>query len=504
MRKSKYLLALPLLMGTLVGCGNKGTNFTETNYEDAKKIADNYKESIKNSKASTITIGGHINKIAIKGDATWWSFDGPEGGKGIMPMLISLIPNFSFQDGEINIDPQDMVSTTLPGSLVSVFDTITSDMSSESKTMLIASDLPRFPMNHNLVKAINGIKEIKLKDETTIDWDSIEDLEWKNAEVKYYKGDGRLKIDVVTPDINSFMDEINSRLNPGYIPGPPEEKKYAGTFSVTTNKIGYIDSLGIKFKVENIDLETDEETSEMYYAHIKGDIELDFALTFKQNISDPMSIKYQLSPYHIYDSETDKTIDAEYGPENGKKLQLTLERDNVIGPTADLDDLKEYVTFDWYSNIEVDKKEGKTYSLKDKFDDPIFNQNYWKDNARNIALTNESYDVVVLPSYDKTTKDPKYQVLGAGVDEMKMQVNSLLTTSIDGRIVSVNTGWKKTEEKILISAGDEIMEDVAVYGEDGKVVANLNLDEIFINVDMLGSKQSEYIVNIPVVRLPQE
>lgn len=501
MNKSKYLLALPLLMGTLVGCGNKGTNFTETTYEDAKKIADNYKESIKNSKASTITIGGHINKIAIKGDATWWSFDTPEGG-GIKPTLISLIPNFSFEDGEINIDPQDMVSTTLPGSLVSVFDTFISSAKLSMKTALIVSDLPRFPMNHNLIRAIHGIKEIKVKDDY-VDWDNIEDLEWKNAEIKYYTGDGRLKIDVATQDINSFMDEINLRLNPGYIPGPVGEKKYPATFSVTTNKIGYIDSLGIKFKVENIDLETPEETSEMFYAHIKGDIELDLALTFKQNISDPMSIKYQLTPYHIYDPEKDTTVDAEYGPEDGDKYKLTLEKDNIIEPTADLDDLKEYVTFDWRSNVELDNDTG-TYSLKDRYDDPIFNQKYWKDNAKNIALTNESYDVVVLPTYDKDTKKPKYQILGATFDVSKMRMNSLLTTSIDGRTVSINTGWKKPEEKLLISAADEMIQDVEVYGEDGKIANVLNLDEIFINVDMLGSKQSEYIVNIPVARLPQE
>lgn len=523
MKSFKYFLALPLLFSTLVGCGSKD-NFSVISYEKAKEIADNYVDSIKSNKASSITVGGHVNSITVKGDATWWSFKEPTlitpekrpdakvtgASSGEVAKkkysgnnLLSMIPNFSITDSELKVDPHDIVSTTLPGSLMSVVEDVMKT-SNVAKGFMILANLPKFPMNHNLLKFVTGYtyegKEPKDKDGNT-DWDKIEQKDWDEAEVKCYTANGRLKVSVETKDFEAFYNGIKKRFNPDFKPEPHGDKTYPASFYITTNKIGYVDSLGVNFEVADIDIE--EENADRYYLKLKGNLEMDLALTFKQDISRPVTIKYQVTPYHVTDFTKGEKVDAEYN--YGKEGKIPLTKEEIVGPDTDLTKFEKYVKFDWLSNIENDRD--KSYkALKNIYDDPIFNFNYWKDNPKNIAFLDEVYDIVVIPAY--SVKDgeytQKYQILGANKGKSAL---SLLTTSVDGRVVSTNRGIKDETDKLLEAAGDGIIEEVCVELDPETrqpiLASKLDLTEIYINANMFTSKDSEYIVNIPVLLLQE-
>lgn len=529
MKSFKCLLALPLLVTSLTACGGK-EEFTESDYAKVNAIVDNYATSVQNSKAAGIAVSGRINKINIKGDATWWSYaeqeqeDDPEPVKpvpagndvavqskgkqmkGDVLGFLSMIPNFSIKNGEINIDPQDIATFSLPASLTSVAETYFKALAKKeglsTALTVVLANLPKFPMNTNLLKAVNGIKEIKFNKETElIDWDNLEYQKWDYGTVSYFTSGARVKVTIETDDIETFMWEIGDRFSRKgeHDPKPEPEKKYPASFSVTTNKIGYIDSLSINLKLENEKFE--QADSSLYYIYLNGDIDIDLALTFKQTISDPITVKYQVTAYREKKDDEDK-VDAVYGSE--EKL-MPLIRDKIVDPTTNLSELKDYVTFDWYSNIETNDS-GMPISLKKIYDDPIFCRDYWKGNEKNVAFLNQAYDVVVLPSLtqDSTTKvyKPNYQILGA----IKL-ITSLNSISVDGRVISdKNALSNKPGDKLLVSAADRLMGDVTIYGEDGKpmVVENAFLDEIFINSNVLESRTSECIINISVLKIDNE
>lgn len=490
MRKYKYLLVLPFAIAALTACGNAADNFTEIGYDDAASIADNYAVTIKSNKASSIIVGGHVNKIDFTGDMTWWSAKAIEGAP-MSKTLLGLIPNFSVTDSKISVDSEDIVSTTLPGSLVSVAESMLPEaLNMKSVAILTVANLPKFPMNHNLLKALTGIKELKLIDPLTkeilgnIDWDNIElkDKGWEHAVVKYFKSGSRLKVTLTTDDIESLMGEIKHVINPEAPVDPEPEKKYGASFSITTNKIGYIDSFGIKLKVDNIDIE--ESSMDNYYMRVKGNLDMDVALTFNQTISAPINVKYQLIAYH--ETKEGEQVDATYGP--GGAYQLTKEK--VIEPTADLKDLKDYVTFDWYSNIETKET---TKTLKSVYDDVIFNFNYWKDNDKNVAFTNDSYDVVAIPA-------DKCVILGAHQREFgqSQEFKSLISTSRDGRLISTEYGLVNKFGKLIESAGDVVLENVIMPAKEGEAPKLASLGEIYINSNMIDNNSREFIVNIAV------
>lgn len=474
MKTYKYLLVLPFATAALASCG--GTRFSATDYNNAVKIADNYATSIKNSKASSIEVGGHINSIKVKGDATWWSYK-PQEENPLESSLISLIPNFDIKDGEINVDSQDIVTVSLPSSLVAL-----ATSAVEMDALSIISNLPKFPMNHNLVKVLYGIKKLKMT-EDGIDWDNTAAESWKKAKVGFYSGNGRLKVTIDTDDIMSFIQEVQTAFGGGKVSNEEPVKKYPASFSLTTNSIGYIDSLGIKFSIEGA--EGTWKNSDIYYAHIKGDVAVDLELKFAQKISAPITIKYQLTPYTV--APEGKPYDLTYRGTN-----LVRDAANVIGPTTSLSSLKKYVTFDWYSNY--DRRSG---ILKEIYDDPIFNFNYWKDNEENIAFADESYEVLAIPkcTTTKTSFKQDYMILGADIYSY-YQDDSFVTTSIDGRVISNASGFKSESTKILEAASD-VIQQFCIKDDSGNKHL-VEMDEIFINSNMLQDSGSEYIVNIAV------
>lgn len=496
MKTFKYFLALPLALSAVTACG--GSNYKETSYEDAIKVADNYAESIKANKASSIEVGGQIDKIDIKGDATWWSYESQEESI-TKETLLSLIPNFSFTDGELNIGKQELVSCSIPSSLVSLANILASGADNMSTMVfLIGSSLPKFPMNSRLLLLLNGYKEFVYKDKEdqsimNVDWDKMEPLKWEKADVKYFTAGGKLKITIDTADIDAFFDEIRSRSKQ---PKPhealndePEKQKNSGSFSITTNNIGYIDSLSVNCKIENLDEELDN--SNIYYLKIKGDLEMNFTLNFKQKISSPITLKYQLTEYRIAGATESPDCTYYYG--DGKEATpIGLKFDKVSDITTDLDKFKDKVTFDWFSNY----SSGGSIK-KYAYDDPIFSINYW-DRAKNIAFSDESYDVYAIPTYKTTTegKVPNYSILGGiehGFSEPSKTV-SYVTTSIDGRVISSSAGLLGGALKVLDSAADAL-KSVCLDEKEGIYMPS---DEIFINSTMLNTNNSEYIINIAI------
>lgn len=495
MKSFKYLLVLPFAITALASC-NKG-NFSPTSYEKAVSVADNYVTSIKNSKASSLTVSGHINKINVKGDMTWWSYEAdpiPNDPEPLKPTvktdgisnlakvqkekintLWSLIPNFSVKNAEIKVDEQDLISTTIPGSIAN----LTSMFDSQEMSMVVLGSLPKFPMNHNLLKVLYGIDGLKMKEDGGVDWDNIIATKWDKATVSFYQAGGRLKVTIDTDDIESFVDEIEQRIGSNTRITNDEPKKYPASFYLTTNEIGYIDSLGIKFSVK--DVEGELKRGDAYYMYVKGDLEVDLSLTFAQKIAKPITIKYQLCEYrHLSETETPDIVYCD----------TPLKLDKVSDLTTSLDDFKEKVTFDWFSNIQGSK-------LTKVYDDPIFGFNYWKDGAKNVAFTDEAYDALVVPTYNTTTGgglEPKCTVLGAF---KKNDVKSLVTTSINGRVISDENGFKSADDKILATAADTL-DKVSYTTPDKKASGELIVDEIFINSNLICANDSEYIISVAI------
>lgn len=493
MKPFKCLLALPFALTSLVACGN---SYSKISYEAAVKVANSYLPSIKNHKASAISISGHVNSIKINGDCTFWSYSKPlediEGGED----LLTLIPNFDIKNGEIVVDQQEIATTSIPASILSMADTATTKLyaSVEKKSVVVKKsvysflvNLPKFPMNRNIIKALNGFEELKRTTDGEIDWDKTEPTGWEEAEVTFAKnGNGGLKITIDTEDMVAFFAEVMTATVDGKVNADPEpaEKKYPLTATITTNSIGYIDSLSVKTNIEEAEYEYAEQP-DIYYFALNGDLTADFTLRFKQSFSKPMSIKYQLSYYEDVDEEKGEIPEIVWGPR-----KLKLNKTKSIGLTTNLDDFKNYLTFDWYKNLE---KEGG--ELGESYDDPYFNFNYW-DTGYNIAFTNMNYDVLAIPVYDKTAKKPKCEILGARGSKKNnapLFINkSYVTTSIDGKIISTDEGLPSGSQKLLEAAGDRFCR---IVNEDGDF---LQADEIFVNSNMLNSSSAECIINIAV------
>lgn len=519
MKAFKYFLALPLALTGLVSC-NKG--FSKSDFKTAKSITENYAKSIKNSKATGIVVGGHVNKITIDGDATWWSYspldpDEPEEGKmklgaarreeknPLSNSLISMIPNFSVKDSEIKVDSQDIASFAMPSSLMSFTNSAVSE-STATVAFSVLANLPKFPMNRNLLRAINGMEKLPESIKSHEDWDAIDDKPWETAKVKYYTNKGRLKIAVEAEDMKAFMNELDERYFPeesklGFNEDP-SDKKYPGGFTITTSKVGYIDSMSIKLKYD--DLKFHKEESDYLYVDLDANFELDVALKFEQIISDPVTLKYQLSVYH--ETEEDEYPDFEYPVDGTNPIPLTYDKEKSKGLTTSLEDFEEYLKFDWFSNttnkkIEKEEEEQETDErvIEEHYDDPIFGFNYWNDNAKNIAFTNEAYDVLAYPVLESS--EPVCTILGGGLHEFgeEADVVSHVTSSADGRVISTSNGLLRNGLKVLDAAGDAIRK---VYFD--KTFEEYSLaDEIFINSNMLESKKTTYIVDIAIA-IPSE
>ena len=491
MKPFKYLLALPFALTSLVACGN---SYSKISYDSAVKVANSYLPSIKNHKASAISISGHVNSIKIKGDCTFWSYSKPlediEGGED----LLTLIPNFDIKNGEIVVDQQEIATTSIPASILSMADTATTKLyaGGEKKPVVVKKsvysflvNLPKFPMNRNIIKALYGFEELKRTTDGEIDWDKTVAKSWDEAEVTFAKnGNGGLKITIDTDDIMTFFTEVMTATSGGKVNADPEpaEKKYPLTATITTNSIGYVDSLSVKTKIEKAEYKYDEKP-DIYYFALNGDLKADFSLRFKQSFSKPMSIKYQLSYYEDVDEEKSEIPEIVWGPR-----KLKLNKTKSIGLTTNLDDFKNYLTFDWYKNLAGEM-------LGESYDDPYFYFNYW-DTGYNIAFTNMNYDVLAIPTYNKTTMLPNCEILGAAgrkrSNAYEVIGKSYVTTSIDGRIISTDEGLPSGSQKLLEAAGDRFCR---ITNEDG---VSLSADEIFVNSNMLNSSSAECIINIAV------
>lgn len=499
MKKSKYLLVLPLALTTLAAC-NSGERFAKSNYDNACKIAENYVESIKANKAATIEVGGHINKLSVNGDMTWWSASYEKTKElGIAKTLLSLIPNFSIEDSELTINSQDIAKFSIPGSLMDVVETLSGLKNKSSIRYVLLDNLPKFPMNTKMLQLINGFKMVPPESEANIEipWEHMEDDPWDRADVNFYTSNGRLKITLETDDIKGFGDEIEARLQgKDPQPVPPERTTYPASFSLTTNNVGYIDSVSAKLKIEGIDEEL-KSKDELFYLYINGDIELDLTLNFKQTFADQVSLKYQLVEY---EEAEEGSYYVEYG-------DMKLKCKKVHDITSDIDSLKDYVTFDWYTNYN-----GNSREMVENYDDPIFNINYWHDEdcAKNTAFTAESYDVMIFPAYDTTGEKPvqKYQILGAvhtWTEEGTVVTPSLNSTSKNGRIISNNQGIYNGLLKALESAADIVVPSVILEKDESDIpTVEVDADELYINPNMLKADGSEYIVSIAVLDLQAE
>lgn len=539
MKSFKCLLALPVAIVALAACGNGEANFKEVDIAAAKEVVETYATTITNSKASNIIVSGHVNKITLDGDATFWRYDTNGGGtrknnlsndaygasnaKSFVSGLLAMIPNFSVKDSHVSVDPHDIASFTMPGSLLSLGQSLLGEaVNIKKNAVLVLANLPKFPMNTRLLRMIDGLKKLP-EERTEEEWAKIEDESWTKANVSYFTSGSRLKVTLSTDDLEAFFDEVDERYFDNKPSGRQSEKKYPGSFTITTNEIGYVDSLSMNFKLENID-EEQEKQDVMYYS-IKGNVDIDIALTFKQAISDPITIKYQLSVYR--QPGEDEVPDTEFITGGPKPIPLIYDKDKSKPLTTDLSTFSDYLTFDWFSNTDLlnPLAEGKdaTRVLTKIYDDPIFCYNYWNTKEKNVAFSNESYDVLAIPKYtvDKTTSEvkPACYVLGGDFHDYgkSSKVRSMLTISADGRVISTNGGLYDNYYKVLNAAGDAThnfnfntlqpakggYQPIVIKGENDSEII-VPMDEIFINSNFLSAKDSEYIVNIPILLLDEE
>lgn len=530
MGKSKYLLVLPMALTMLTACGNSEVNYKKADLNAAKEIAENYSTAITNSKASDVVVSGRINKFTVDGDLTWWHYTEANEGKiivgedaiesayqakvkreGILGLLM-MIPNFSVKDSHVFVDPHDITTFTMPSSLLSLGKSLITGKTKMKDTAIITlANLPKFPMNPRLLRAIGGLN--KLPEELTEEeWNKVEDSPWTKADVSYFTSGSRLKVTITTQDVKTFIDEVSDRYSEEHISNVHDsEKKYPGSFTITTNEIGYVDSLSVNFKLENID---EKQENEFLYLSVKGNVEVDLALNFKQTISDPITIKYQLSAYRK--PEEGETPDVIYKVGGASGIPLKYDEEKSKPLTTDLSTFSDYLTFDWYSNTKslYPEQQGGNVPLvlTNVYDDPIFCYNYWNAQQKNIAFSNESYDVLAIPKYtiDETTgkANPVCQVLGGAFHEYgtPSRVRSMVTTSVDGRVISTDGGLFSGSSKILDAAGDavhnaqfggmDVGQPIIIKNEDKEI--RVPIDEIFINSNFLGAKGSEYIINIPI------
>lgn len=499
MKSFKYLLALPLALTSLVACGGSSKeNFTSIDYAKAGEIADSYATSISNSKAASITVSGDVNKVKVKGDITWWSYHSekdPEKEEQTKSIL-EMIPNFSLKNSEINVDPQSIASFEIPGSLMSVADTMIGIMADDAMFALL-DNLPKFPMNSRMLQLVHGFEftEESFDEDQNIVWEKLGQKDWVNATDSYYTSNGRLKVVLEFKDTFDFINEVKERVM-GEQEYEPSKIKLPGSIAITTNKVGYIDSFSINCSVKDVDKEFAKGS--MYSLYLKGDAEIDVSLRFKQTYAKPVTIKYQLVPYHMTTAEEAEKghIDATYLIAEDTNINLTKDPNKIIDPTTSLDAFKDYFTVDWYKNV----ADGK---LTVKHDIPFFNLDYWygKDSARNVAYTDDSYDVVVMPTYNDSG-DAKYTILGAkmGSNESQKEIviqPSKVYTSIDGRVISTDQGMKRDVAKSLLSAAD-VITSVTIEKEDAADI-ELLADEIFVNSTMFNDAKSECVVTIPVL-----
>ena len=528
MKIKKALYLVPFAVLPIIGC-NKSAEVVEVSLDEATKLADNYQTSISNKKASNIIVGGHINKFNISGDMTWWSYEREvsEGGdseeasslgsklsksSGLnFESLCSYIPNFSFKNGELSIDEQDIGKFTIPGSLLNIYDLTRSISTSttDDKIFTTLFNLPKFPMSPRLLKILGGVEEIVYKKDSEgyktneIDWDNCKAKTWDYCTVKYTNDNGKLGFECFGEDLEKFVEGIDKRLDksdPETNNSSNEEKldPVPFTLSIKTNETGFIDSIGINVKGNNINVT--EEEGELYYFSLQGNAEIDLKLNFTQEKASPLTIKYQVVEYEILKAEEEYQADAVYG-------DTYLKKSKTSDLATDLSTFKDYFTVDWYRNVSQSKY--GDLKLNTKYDDPLFNYNYWGDRAKNIAFDDEIYDVLIVPKYEVTTDpdsgvktiEPKYRILGFDDESYSnklVESKSLFSASHNGKVISIDYGFSIAGEKLLLSSADKVKK---INIEDNGANAELMCDEIFINSNMLtSSEDNEYIISIPVCK----
>ncbi len=479
MKSFKYVLALPLALASLTSCG--GDNWTKIDVNEAISISKNFLPSVRDNKASTIGVSGHINSIKIDGSAKFKKFDPTE----IIYNrdLLSLIPDFEIKNGEITVDSQEIMSTTLPGTLMTfATESIQADM---FKTIV---NLPKFPANPNLISTFYGVKEINYQKDLELE-------SWGNlATTNFYKDNGRLKIELNIPKFGPFITEFNKRSGSS----ETDDSEFPLNLTFTTNDVGYFDSFSLNTDVKNIDL-TIFDDPEVIEAYIKGNFSADFTLKFTQTFSKPMTIFYQVLEYEKFQEDEkhpEKNPDEYYSEldNDGNIVSVPLTLVKKSGLKSTLSELSNYVTFDWardYVTTTQGNVSKTTYNPT--VDDPIFNYNYWHDEdcPLNRVYSNDIYGVMIkgASGEDSQKKKFEYKVLGADYEN---GIKSLSSISIDGQGINNINGFDRTN-KTLEAAADNL---ITITEDSGKTY---EMDEIFINSTETNAKDSTYIINIPVM-----